>query len=77
MSHISAPVKIALAESKGKKTLHVVEPLPDAVPASPKVDEETVALLAELRAEWKDADPDRKKAIEAEVQRLTQPGSDA
>lgn len=32
MSHMKKQIKIALAESKGKKTLHTVEPLPDAPP---------------------------------------------
>ena len=76
MSHISKPVKIALAESKGKKTLHVVDPLPDDAPTAPPIDEETVARLAELRAEWKDADDDRKAVIEAEVKAL-QTGADS
>lgn len=70
MSHIDKPVKIALAESKGKKSLIVVEPLPDDAPASPPVDEETVARLADLREEWKTADPERKTAIAAEVKAL-------
>ena len=78
MSHIAEPKKIALAESKGKKTLHTVQPLPDAAPSSAPVDEKTVARLADLRAEWKDADPERKKAIEAEVAALSeQPGGAA
>jgi hypothetical protein len=76
MSHITEPKKIALAESKGKKSLHVVQPLPDAAPASTPVDEETVARLADLRAEWKDAEPDRKAAIEAEVAALSGKGGD-
>lgn len=70
MSHITEPVKIALAESKGKKTLHVVHPLPEAAPSAPQVDEETVARLAELRAEWADADPERREEIKAEVESL-------
>lgn len=45
MSHLSEPIKIALAESKGKKTLHVVDPLPDAAPTSPTVSPETLAEL--------------------------------
>jgi len=71
MSHIKEPQKIALAESKGKKSLHVVKPLPDDAPTAPKVDEETVARLADLRAEWQGADPDRRKVIEAEVSKLS------
>ena len=75
MSHITEPVKIALAESKGKKTLHVVQPLPADAPTAAPVDEETVARLAELREEWGAADADRKKEIEEEVARLNAGGS--
>jgi hypothetical protein len=71
LSHINKRIKVALAESKGKKSLHVIDPLPDDAPAAPAVDEETVAQLAKLRAEWKDAEPERKKAIEVEVSALT------
>ena len=70
MSHIKEPIKVALAESKGKKSLWRVDPLPDDAPTAAPVDEETVARLADLRAEWKDADAERKKAIEAEVAAL-------
>lgn len=75
MSHIKERIKIALAESKGKKTLHTVDPLPDDAPASPPIDEQTVARLAELRAEWKDAKPARRKVIEAEVNALQSSGA--
>lgn len=71
MSHIKGPLKVALAESKGKKSLHRVDPLPNDAPTSPPVDEATVKRLAALRAEWKDADAEHKKAIEAEVAELT------
>ena len=71
MSHITEPIKIALAESKGKKSLWRVDPLPDDVPTTAPVDEETVARLADLRAEWTTADAERKKAIEAEVKLLS------
>jgi hypothetical protein len=71
MSHIKQPVKLALAESKGKKSLHVVQPLPDAAPSSPPIAEETVARLADLRAEWQSATPERRAEIEAEVATLS------
>jgi hypothetical protein len=45
LSHIDKRLKVALAESKGKKSLHVVEPLPDAAPTSPAVSSETLAEL--------------------------------
>jgi hypothetical protein len=48
LSHIDNRLKVALAESKGKKTLHVVDPLPDSAPTtSPAV---SADLLAELTA---------------------------
>jgi len=65
MSHIKEPVKIALAESKGKKSLHVVQPLPDAPPPDPNAE-----LLGALKAEWGTADPERRKQIEAEAAAL-------
>ena len=77
MSHITEPVKIALAESKGKKSLHIIDPLPDDAPTSPQLAEETVARLADLREEWKHAEPERKKAIEAEVAVLSAPAAPA
>jgi hypothetical protein len=78
MSHLPGGKRmaVALTVTRGKRAPYVVEPLPDNAPTSPPVDEETVALLAELRAEWKTADPERKKAIEAEVARLSQPAGD-
>lgn len=70
LSHIEGKLKVALQESKGKKILYTVEPLPDA-PATPQPDPGTAKRLAELKAEW-DAGPtdDRRKEIEAEVARL-------
>lgn len=38
-------LKVALAESKGKKSLHVIEALPAGAPASPAVSPETLAEL--------------------------------
>jgi hypothetical protein len=55
LSHIDTPVTANLTETRGKRKLHTVDPLP-------RVDV--------LRAEWQHADPDRKKAIEAEVATL-------
>lgn len=75
MSHIDKPLKVALAESKGKKSLWRVDPLPEDAPTSPPVSEEKVARLAELREEWKDADPERRKVIEAESAELQQADS--
>lgn len=70
MSHIDKAQKLALTETRGKKATHAIEPLPDDAPTSPQLDEETVARLADLRAEWKDADDTRKAEIEAQVKEL-------
>lgn len=59
LSHIDGPKKVALAVSKGKKSLHTILPLPELSPVDA------------LRAEWKTADPERRKVIEAEVAALT------
>lgn len=53
---------VPLLVSRGKSATFTVQPL--------KVDPNAAALAA-LRAEWKDADDDRKKVIEAEVATLT------
>lgn len=66
LSHIKGKLKVALKESQKKKVLWTVDPLPDAPAPNPNA-----ALIAELRNEWTAADPERKKAIEAEVAALT------
>lgn len=74
ISHISGITKkttVVITVSKGRKGPYVVDPLPDSAPTSPPVAEETVARLAELRAEWKTAEPERRKVIEAEVNALS------
>lgn len=70
LSHIDKPLTVSLTETRGKRKVHMVDPLPDA-PIQPQPDPETTARLAELKAEW-DAGPtdDRRKEIEAEVARL-------
>jgi hypothetical protein len=73
LSHIKGPQKIALQESKHKKSLHTIQPLPDA-PVVEKAAPTVSPEVAALRAEWKTADPERKKAIELEVAALTAGG---
>ena len=70
LSHIEEPLRLALAESKGKKTLHRIDPLPANAPTSAPMDEATVARLADLREEWKTANPERQAEIQAEVTQL-------
>lgn len=62
--------KVTVTVSKGKKGVYTVEPMPAEAPSSPPVAEETVARLAELRQEWKTADPERRAVIESEVKAL-------
>ena len=50
LSHIDKPLKVALAESKGKKSLWRVDPLPADAPSSPVVSEKE-AQIAALRAQ--------------------------
>lgn len=71
MSHITERKKIALAESKGKKSLHVVEPLPDIAPEPKPEPLADSALWAstdvdQLRAWWKQH-PAQRPDIEARM----------
>lgn len=68
LSHIDKVKKIPLLVKRGKSATFTVQPLPDA-PAAPAADSAD-AKVASLRAEWKTADADRRKAIEAEVDAL-------
>lgn len=58
LSHIDGPKAAPVLLSQGKPGTYKVEPLPDESPAD---------RVASLRAEWKSADPERRKVIEAEV----------
>lgn len=60
LSHISEPVSANLTETRGKRKMHTVDPLP-------RVDV--------LKAQWRTADPERRTAIEAEVAELTAGGA--
>lgn len=62
LSHISGKKQVPLLVSRGKSAIYTVEPLSN----EPTADEQ----ISSLRAEWKSADADRKKAIEAEVTKL-------
>ena len=71
LSHLDAPLKLALAESKGKKSLHTIQPLPDAPAAPAEPSAEAVAEcmdLAELKEMWKRSGPERRKQIEQRVE---------
>jgi hypothetical protein len=66
MSHIAKRVEEKFQTTRGKRETFTVDPLPDA-PAAPSLD----GLDADgLRALWKSADPETRKAIEARVSEL-------
>ena len=62
LSHIDKPRSIPLLVSRGKSQAFRVEPLAELT-AEQRVDM--------LRAEWQNADPERRQAIQAEVSELT------
>ena len=62
LSHIDGPKKVPLLLSKGRSGSWKVDPLPQQTPEQ---------QTASLRAEWKTADPERRKVIEAEVAKLS------
>lgn len=55
LTHIDAPLTVNLTETRGKRKMHRVDPLP---------------LEDALRAEWQTATPERRAEIEAEVATL-------
>ena len=65
LSHIDGPVTANLTETRGKRRKHTVDPLPDAPPV-----DENAARIASLKDEWRQADPERRAEIEAEVKTL-------
>jgi hypothetical protein len=65
LSHIEKQLEIMLQTTRGKREKFTVDPLPDAQMAD---------RVASLRAEWKSADPERRAAIQAEVDALTEIG---
>lgn len=65
ISHIDKVQKIPLLVARGKSALYEVAPLPDAPAPNPNA-----ARIAELRAEWEGATPERRAEIQAEVASL-------
>jgi hypothetical protein len=63
MSHISKRIEEKFQTTRGKRETFVVDPLPDAPVQDPRI--------TALKAEWKAADPARRKEIEEEVAELT------
>lgn len=65
LSHLEKKKQVPLLVTRGKSAMFVVQPLVESV-------EERVA---EYKREWKNATPERRKVIEAEVAALTKPGA--
>jgi hypothetical protein len=59
VSHIDKPVTASLTITRGKRGKFTLEPLTEAI------------IIEGLKAEWRTATPERRAAIEAEVNRLT------
>lgn len=76
LSHIDKPRTIPLLVTRGKSAVFRVQPLREAAPPPatppPAADQ---SPEEKLRAEWKMATPERRKAIEAEVRALTAPAA--
>ena len=70
LSHISKPVVASLTETRGKRRVHTVQPLPDAPAPDPNAQR-----IAKLKDEWRAADPERRAEIEAEVAELSKQGA--
>lgn len=76
LSHIDAPMQIALTVTRGKRAPHTVQPLTETAPASTEPTAEQVAActdVAELGAMWKASGPELRKVIEARVAELNTP----
>lgn len=72
LSHIKGEQKVALQESKHKKSLHTIRPLPDAPAAAPTPEPLTDAMIAcstdvDQLGNWWKQHPDQRAAIEARV----------
>ena len=68
MSHMPKKKSVPLLVSRGKSAMWPVEPLADDVQPTPAP--ESDPRVDALRAEWFEADDERKKQIEAEVEKL-------
>lgn len=68
VSDITAPIKVALATTRGKRAMFTVLPLEDA-PSPPPIDVGSITDEAELKALWQTR-PDLHDAIKARVNEL-------
>jgi len=69
LSHIDKPVHASLTETRGKRKVHTVDPLPDATPTPTPLTDAQIACatdIDQLGAWWKQH-PDQRAAIEQRV----------
>jgi hypothetical protein len=62
LSNIEKPKSVPLLIARGKSAIFTVNPLSDAPTQDPRI--------AALKDEWRAADPERRRVIEAEVAEL-------
>ena len=78
LSHITKPLPIALTETRGKRKVHTVDPLPDVASSLPAQSEPSAAEVAActdtdaLRAMWQASGAERRAQIESRVAELTE-----
>ena len=70
LSHIGKRKSVPLLAGHKRSIVYKVEPLPDDAPAATSAPDPTEAKIAALTEEWHTADPERKAAIQAEVEAL-------
>jgi len=74
LSHIDKPLRVSLTETRGKRTMHHIEPLAETAapaPAGPTIEQvQATEDINELRDLWTHATPDVQAAIKARVAEL-------
>lgn len=82
LSHINGRQKIALQESKHKKSLHTIDPLPDAPTQKPALTPDMIACCTDRDqiTRWWHQYPEQQPEIQArinEIKAATEQGADA
>jgi hypothetical protein len=69
LSHIDKPVSASLTETRGKRKVHTVQPLPDEAPAPMAPTDSAIACATDLEqlTVWWKQHPGQRAAIEARV----------
>ncbi|MBK7822854.1 MAG: hypothetical protein IPJ61_17775 [Tessaracoccus sp.] len=72
LSHIGKRLSVALTATRGKRTMHMVDPLPDepATPALTDAEIDAATTTDGLRALWSSASPEQQERIKARVAEL-------